>query len=151
MRTGSLVVLLLMALSATAQFKDSVAAENAVSPAGRPVVAVALSLLMPGAGQLYNGEQGKALLHFGLFAGAVTWVAVRDIGPTNADIKPLDWLSVISAGATYVWAAIDAGVSAGRSPHSDPPPSEGALEPPRVSLRASGTRGSVELSLSYCF
>jgi hypothetical protein len=151
MRTGSLVVLLLMALSATAQFKDSVAAETGVSPAGRPVVAVALSLLMPGAGQLYNGEQGKALLHFGLFAGAVTWVAVRDIGPTNADIKPMDWLSVVAAGTAYVWAAIDAGVSAGRPPHSDPPPPEGALEPPRVSLCASGTQVSVGLSLVVRF
>jgi TM2 domain-containing membrane protein YozV len=149
MRRGCLAVLLLMALSAPAQFRDSVAAGSVTSPRGRPAVAVALSMLMPGAGQLYNGEQGKALLHFSLFAGAVTWVAVRDIGPTNADIKPLDWLSVIAVGTTYVWAAIDAGTSAGKTPEELSHPPDEALR--HLSLRTVALRGSTGLSLSYCF
>jgi TM2 domain-containing membrane protein YozV len=125
MRILSLVAFLLVALSAAAQFKDSVAA-NSPAPGPKPAVATALSMLMPGAGQLYNGDKGKAALHFGLFAGSVTWAALRDIGPTNADIKPVDWLSVIAVGATYLWAVIDAGVSAGKEPSAGSPVTDAA-------------------------
>jgi hypothetical protein len=143
MRTLSLVVILLVALSAPAQFKDSVAA-NSPAPGRKPAVAVGLSMLMPGAGQLYNGERGKAALHFGLFAGSVTWVVLRDIGPTNADIRSVDWLSVIAVGATYLWAVIDAGVCAGKEPES---PVADAEEYRHLSFTPQ--RGS--LTISYRF
>src|SRR5512143_3405736 len=106
-------ILLLVALPLVARCGDTTAVTNTVAAEKSRAVAVALSLLMPGAGQLYNGQQGKAALHFGLFAGSVTWVVLRDIGPTNADIKPMDWLSVVCVGVTYVWAAVDAAVDAG--------------------------------------
>jgi hypothetical protein len=141
-----LVLDLAVAASAAAQLRDSTERS--------PVVAVALSMLMPGAGQLYLGEQGKAALHFGLFAGAVTWVTLRDIGPTNADIKPVDWLSVISAGATYLWAAIDAGLSAGKGRGSStanvsPGVSEGYSR--HLSVSPFVCRGVAGVSVTYGF
>ncbi len=155
MKRFSVLTLLLLAAacSAAAQFKDSVSAKSP-TPERNAVIAVALSMLMPGAGQLYNGDRGKAALHFGLFAGSVTWVALRDIGPTNADIKPLDWLSVISVGATYLWAVIDAGVSAQKV--SDAPSGslrelDSRASPPHLSVSTYGSRGISGISLTYRF
>jgi hypothetical protein len=152
MRTLLLVVLLLAGLSAPAQFRDTLAAGNSALPGRNPVIAVALSMLMPGAGQLYKGEGGKAALHFGLFAGSVTWVILRDIGPTNADIKPLDWLSAAAVGTTYIWAAIDAGVIAeeppkvsGREAREEAPPSS------HLSFGTFACRGGAGISFSYHF
>ncbi len=151
-RFSCILVVLSLALPVAAQSSDS-ASVAAIPPAEKSrAVALALSLLMPGAGQLYNGQEGKAALHFGLFAGSVTWVALRDIGPTNADIRPMDWVSVICVGATYVWAAVDAAVGArgaGESPNlrgegSDP-------EPARLFVGTFHGRGISGFSLSYSF
>ncbi len=140
------VILLVFSISCAAspQRRDTVSVAAPPIPQKSPVVAVALSMLMPGAGQLYDGEPGKAALHFGLFAGSVGWVWARNIGPTNADIKPLDWVSVATVGVTYLWAAIDAGVSARGGPESP-------AEPPHLSVGTFRSRVCTGISLSYAF
>lgn len=148
------ILLLAVALTASAQSKDTVRVPDIPAAGKSRVVAVALSMLMPGAGQMYNGEKGKAALHFGLFAGSVTWVALRDIGPTNADIKPLDWLSVVAVGATYVWAAIDAAMGA---ESGEGPPSGSVFrdvtcpDAPHLSLGTFRSRGISGVSFTYTF
>ncbi len=153
-RLSCILVVLSLALPAAAQSSDS-ASVAAIPPAEKSrAVALALSLLMPGAGQLYNGQQGNAALHFGLFAGSVTWVALRDIGPTNADIRPMDWLSVICVGATYVWAAVDAAVGSGgaREPVSGSPEREDSrTSQGHLSLSLFCPHGISGVSLSYSF
>lgn len=137
-----------------AQSKDTAAVPGIPAAEKKQAVAVALSMLMPGAGQLYNGQQGKAALHFGLFAGSVTWVALRDIGPTNADIKPMDWLSVVCVGATYVWAAVDAAVGAGSAPEpgsEDLKRVDSHIVPAHLSVGTFCVRGISGISLSYSF
>ncbi len=151
-RSSCILILLFLALPVCGQTKDTASLPTMPAAAKSRPVAVALSLLMPGAGQLYNGQQGKAALHFGLFAGSVTWVALRDIGPTNADIKPMDWLSVICVGATYVWAAVDAAAGAGDTREPADLRREGvSAEPARLSVGTFHARGISGVSLSYSF
>ena len=114
MRAITLSLLMLsVSFPAIAQLQDSARSDQPLRSDRSPAVAVGLSVLLPGSGQLYNRQPGKAAVHFGLFAGAVGWVAARDIGHTNADIKPLDWLSVTCVGFAYIWSALDAGLTAG--------------------------------------
>jgi TM2 domain-containing membrane protein YozV len=150
----SLILCLAPVASGFGQLGDSTLVAGSSVSGRSPVVAVGLSMLMPGAGQLYLGEQGKAAMHFGLFAAAVTWVALRDIGPTNADIRPVDWLGVICVGGTYLWAAIDAGLNAGNQDGSStggtsPGVSEGRGR--HLSVSPFACRRAAGLSLAYQF
>ncbi len=151
-RLFCILVILSLALPLAAQSKDTALVPTIPAAEKNRAVAVALSLLMPGAGQLYNGQEGKAALHFGLFAGSVTWVALRDIGPTNADIRPMDWLSVICVGATYVWAAVDAAVGAGGARDSASLRNEKfSAEPAHLAVGTFHARGISGISLCYSF
>ena len=77
-----------------------------------PLLAIILSGLFPGLGQLYNRERGKALL-FGL-GGAVT--AFGPLNPLGVDIDPDDPVAgmrkVLLASLPFlvvaVWSVIDA-------------------------------------------
>jgi len=79
-----------------------------------PLLALLASLLMPGLGQLYNGEATKGLLLF-LGLGATTpvsaWLALH---VTDHAILPLIILFLIIALAIYVYAIVDAYRSAKR-------------------------------------
>lgn len=107
------VLLSCFSFSLSAQARDTADTVRPLRAERSPALAVGLSLLLPGSGQLYNRQPTKAGIHFGLFAGAVAWVTALDIGHTNADIKPIDWLSVTCLGLAYLGAAVDAGLNAG--------------------------------------
>jgi hypothetical protein len=55
-----------------------------------PGAALFLSFLIPGAGQVYNGQAGKGLLHFAL-GGVATWVALNGFASEDC------------AGGTYTY------------------------------------------------
>ncbi len=59
---------------------------HTASPRRRPLIAVVLSGLFPGLGQLYNGERLKAVLFAA--TGAVT--AFGPLAPLDVDIDPGD-------------------------------------------------------------
>jgi TM2 domain-containing membrane protein YozV len=94
------------------------ASMRASAPKKDPAVAFVLSLLIPGAGQVYNGEVGKGALQLGLDVGAtVLWL-------TN--VPGTDWsgyerdtgdAGLFNAGlaimvVTDLWSMIDAPLSA---------------------------------------
>jgi TM2 domain-containing membrane protein YozV len=103
-----------------------------------PGTALLLSFLIPGAGQLYNGQNGKALLHFGV-AAVATGVAIS--GFSSADCQGYyytywdtfveaysqRWVGGGSCGVGYgalavalgihIWSMVDASASASRLNH----------------------------------
>ena len=100
------------------------ASMRASAPRKDPAVAFVLSLLIPGAGQVYNGEVGKGVLQFGLDVGATVlcltnlpgteWVEqgywsgyVRDTGDEGLFNAGLAMMIV-----TDLWSMIDAPLSA---------------------------------------
>lgn len=100
-----------------------------------PGTALFLSFLIPGAGQVYNGQAGKGLLHFAL-AGAATWAALAGFGSEACAGGPYTywdaweeryataWSEGGDCGLGYaglgvalgvrVWSMVDASVSANR-------------------------------------
>lgn len=85
-----------------------------------PIVSCILSIVIPGAGQFYNGEPLKGIAQLGLVIGSVSvylysteivskgpWV----VGPRN---QTLEDLSVVTYVCSYMWSVIDAPLSAGR-------------------------------------
>jgi hypothetical protein len=109
---GLFVLLFCLSFSLAAQTRDSSDTALPLRAERSPAVAVGLSLLLPGSGQLYNHQPTKAAIHFGLVAGAFAWVNAREIGHTNADIKPIDWISIACLSLAYLGAAVDAGLNA---------------------------------------
>lgn len=78
-----------------------------------PVLAGLLSLFLPGTGQAYNGQWIKAGIQWTLLAGSL-YMAVADVN-FESDGEPLPPLSIAGlalGGATWLWSAIDAPVSA---------------------------------------
>ena len=74
-----------------------------------PALAFALSFVMPGAGQAYNGEWGKGAILFGVTALGV--VVGRDSEESN-DFMPSPFIAL--AAAAWAWSWIDAPISANR-------------------------------------
>jgi signal peptidase I len=76
----------------------------------RPLVAAALSLVLPGLGQLYNGQVVKAVVFFGI--GAALW-AVMSLTPLMASVSGLV-AAVSSAAALSIVAVFEAALAARR-------------------------------------
>lgn len=96
----------------------------------RPWVAAVLSLIVPGLGQVYNGQVGKAALFFLGFAvplgvsqrlGPALWEAVlqgRELSPNSDAFQMLFWLRgviIAVALAVWIWSVVDAKRAATRA------------------------------------
>jgi hypothetical protein len=123
-RRGGLAVLVLAGVfffvrSGEAQVPaDSAAATSgASSPAAEkdPRLAGALSIFLPGLGQMYAGETVKGAVLSGLFVGSIVAVIGADIGETNGSIKPGGWSAIALLGGVYLYALIDAPFAAHRA------------------------------------
>ena len=80
----------------------------------RPVVAAVASLLLPGLGQIYNGEIARGitlLLSLAVLLPSAAWLAVH--GPRCA-LSPFILAGVIASVAVYVYAVVAAYRSAAR-------------------------------------
>jgi signal peptidase I len=79
-----------------------------MTTARRPLLALTASLLLPGLGQVYNGEIYKGISLFALLAlvpTAAAWLGVH--GPAQA-VAPMAVLGVLVALAIYLFSVIDA-------------------------------------------
>ena len=80
----------------------------------RPGTAFARSLVVPGLGQMYNGEFGKGVL---LFTGAIAGILGATLGAYYCPSKYeslVGWGSVALLGGCYVYSLIDAPIVAMR-------------------------------------
>ena len=80
-----------------------------------PWVAFLLSYIIPGSGQIYNGEIIKGLVFTGTFVLGAAIALIPAIGATSGSDWPTSsYIGAGIAGIAYVWQLIDAPVSAGR-------------------------------------
>ena len=80
-----------------------------------PWVAFLLSYIIPGGGQIYNGEIIKGLVFTGTFVLGAAIALIPAIGATSGSDWPTSsYIGAGIAGIAYVWQLIDAPVSAGR-------------------------------------
>ena len=77
-----------------------------------PELAGALSVLVPGLGQLYNGEAVKGGIIMAAFLGSIGVCLAADIGGTPGSISTLGWIGVGMVGTSYLWGIIDAPITA---------------------------------------
>ena len=80
-----------------------------------PWVAFLLSYIIPGSGQIYNGEIIKGLVFTGTFVLGAVIALLPGIGATSGSEWPTSsYIGVGIAGIAYVWQLIDAPISASR-------------------------------------
>lgn len=81
-----------------------------------PWLALGLSYLLPGLGQLYNGEPVKGLLAFaGVSAGVgLMLLGAGDFEHESTTEESFFYAGAAIAGLTYLWQVIDAPISASR-------------------------------------
>lgn len=80
------------------QRQERLNAAPSVSRRSSPLVALALSLLVPGLGAAYNGQTSKALVHFGIFAGFFQIAVISNGG----------LFFVLGVLAAWLFASVDA-------------------------------------------
>jgi hypothetical protein len=100
-----------------AQTRISFTETQAPRGGGRKNMALAIgfSMLVPGAGQVYNGETVKGIVFLGLFAGGVAAVdAARFSTESNRSISAYGWVSLVYLASVYAWNIFDAPLSAKR-------------------------------------
>jgi hypothetical protein len=85
-------------------------------PPKRPVLAMVLSVLFPGTGQLYNGQTSKAFALFAAFVGSIYLAAEVDGMPFGFFIPFAVFYAAIDAYRSAVMINLRA---AGRPPESD--------------------------------
>jgi hypothetical protein len=76
-----------------------------------PVVACALSLMLPGLGQIYNGETSKGITFMATTYGCLALAAatIED----NSD-SSLPGLFILGSVVSYIWSVVDAPITANR-------------------------------------
>ena len=85
-----------------------------------PVVSWLLSFLIPGVGQMYNGQVGKGLSMLFVYSGCIGMTAVKISGMKSASLTQYNQLKTQAhlflgaAAITYLWSMIDAPVYASR-------------------------------------
>src|SRR3990172_5681574 len=80
-----------------------------------PWVAFLLSYIIPGSGQIYNGEIIKGLVFTGTFVLGAAIALIPAIGSTSGSAWPAtSYIGAGIAGIAYVWQLIDAPISASR-------------------------------------
>jgi uncharacterized protein DUF5683 len=84
-----------------------------------PVLACFISLYIPGLGQLYNKQGGKAAIVFGTFAlsfgAAEAYVGDHRVDPYNSAHRPNDAVTaalLVPMLASYIYSLVDAPVTA---------------------------------------
>ncbi len=81
-----------------------------------PALAFVLSLLVPGAGQYYNGDVTKGTIQQVLFAGGLTLslyaAAGAAYGSDDNEAATWVWVGLGVASTSYIWSIIDAPISA---------------------------------------
>ncbi len=92
-----------------------------------PAIALGLSILVPGSGQIYNGEIAKGLTIAGLFYGGIGMVALADITKSHNSITGYGWMCVATIAAADIWGMIDAATTASRL-SEEPAPTGHAIE-----------------------
>lgn len=111
--------LLLPLLTATLIGSTAPSIEAQVESRKSPWGAFGLSVLIPGAGQAYNGQWGKGGLMLGgyLVGGVVMVVGVTNtiddvFSFSNADSDGLIYAGLVVAGGFWLWSWIDAPITA---------------------------------------
>ena len=80
-----------------------------------PWVAFLLSYIIPGSGQIYNGEITKGLVFTGTILLGAGIALIPAIGATSGSDWPVSsYIGAGIAGIAYIWQVIDAPVSANR-------------------------------------
>ena len=80
-----------------------------------PWVAFLLSYIIPGGGQIYNGEIIKGLVFTGTFMLGAVIALIPGIGAKSGSEWPTSsYIGVGIAGIAYVWQLVDAPISASR-------------------------------------
>jgi hypothetical protein len=77
-------------------------------------LALSFSMIVPGLGQVYNGQVDKGIVFATLFWGGVYMVDAAKIGQTHESITAFGWLSVGYLATVYVWNILDAAFTAKR-------------------------------------
>ncbi len=80
----------------------------------KPELAAALSVLVPGLGQVYNGEILKGAAVMAGFLGSIAVCIAVGIGDTYDSIGTKGWIGVGMVATSYLWGVIDAPISAQR-------------------------------------
>ncbi len=80
----------------------------------KPAIALALSILVPGAGQVYNGQIAKGVVFASLFYGGVVMITLADITRSHKSITGFGWMCVMTVAGTHVWNMVDAASTAQR-------------------------------------
>ena len=99
------------------------------SPNVNPRLATALSILVPGLGNVYAGEPVRGLVHFAAFTGSIGLTLSAHIGESHDSVKPFGWFAVGTVAASYLWGVIDCALLEERV-RVEPALSEAALFPP---------------------
>jgi TM2 domain-containing membrane protein YozV len=76
-----------------------------------PGTAAFFSMLLPGFGQLYNGEVMKGIIF--MVAAVLCWIGLLVLGIGSRTVTPWFWPSLIGLGVVYVGSIIDASLKAG--------------------------------------
>jgi len=79
-----------------------------------------LSLLLPGFGQIYNGEFIKGIVM--LLIAVISWVLLFTVGWVGASINAVGWFFIVVLVMLYIVSMIDAGAGAAKRVPSPPPP-----------------------------
>jgi hypothetical protein len=107
-------------------------------PRREPAVAALLSLAIPGAGQIYNGQTGKGVLQFG---AAVVGLAA--FSGAAYDAEELTYAGLGLALGVSLWSLIDAPVTASKMNrergYSKADPAEPPMALSLANIRAGGT------------
>jgi TM2 domain-containing membrane protein YozV len=82
--------------------------------AKNPELAAALSVLVPGLGQVYNGEVLKGAAVMASFLGSIAVCIGVKIGGTHDSIGTKGWIGVGMVATSYLWGITDASMSAAR-------------------------------------
>jgi hypothetical protein len=107
---GTLLRALIIWGSVSFAFGQSSAPPDSAAPVKEPAnirLAVALSVFVPGLGNVYGGEPVRGLVHFATAVGAATLISAAKIGDTGDSIKAFGWISVCTFAAAYLWSLID--------------------------------------------
>ena len=99
------------------RYGDTVVTGIAGGEAGdmkKPAVALALSILVPGAGQVYNGQIEKGALFAGMFYGGIVLVNHANITKSHSSVTAFGWMSVVLIAGTHIINMIDAATTAER-------------------------------------
>ena len=108
----------------------------------KPAVALALSVIVPGAGQVYNGQIAKGVVFAGMFYGGIVLLNRANITKSHSSVTAVGWMGIILVAGTHITNMIDAATTAEKQFDSGAPLGDG------VAFRFGSHRMDVGMSLS---